>query len=74
MPPDSRGNFIAFGEGDLERGQYYEGDKNHRKDARVPARIDQTQTWSPNPNRPTFEGWAFDGHDGDGSFWIDAPQ
>lgn len=65
----SNGYFLAYGEGSLAQGLYYEGDKQQWKDADVPPRPDHTYIYSPNPDRPTFSDWLFDGHDADGSFW-----
>lgn len=65
------GRFIAYGAGSWSQGQYYEGDKDHWKDADVPERTSQYATWTPNPDRPTYDDWLFDGHDADGGFWVD---
>lgn len=61
--------YIAFGAGGWPRGQYYEGDKEQWKDADVPQRPGQFYTFVPNPERPTYDDWLFDGHDGDNSSW-----
>lgn len=60
----SYGYFIEFG-----TGTYYEGDKAYWKDMDVPERPGYGYTWSPNPDRPTYSDWLFDGHDADGGYW-----
>lgn len=67
------GYFIAFGAGSFAQGQYYEGDKEHWKDADVPRCPEKFSTWNPNPDRATYADWKFDGHDADGGSW-NTPQ
>ena len=50
-------------------GYYYIGDQADWKDAIVPERPAPFWVWNPNPERPTFLDWQFDGHDGDNSYW-----
>ncbi|MCI1005200.1 hypothetical protein [Herbaspirillum sp. C7C8] len=65
------GYYIAFGAQEFPpRGMYYEGDHMHWKDMAVPRRPEATYTWSPNPDRPTYDDWQFDGHDADGGYWV----
>jgi hypothetical protein len=63
--------FIAFGAGGFPQGRYYIGDKEQWKDMEVLEKPVLAYVWSPNPDRPTYDDWQFDGHDADGGFWLD---
>jgi hypothetical protein len=63
--------WIAYGNGNMGQGWYYAGYVADRwEDMKVPQRPAYGAIWVPNPNRPTFADWQFDGHDADGGYWI----